>query len=82
MQKADRQPVDDNSPDRGEVDETVIRVEGEQFWQYAAVDPRSNRILHITLCSSRTVASTEMFLRELKQKHDVDEAFFLVDGAP
>jgi len=82
VQKADLQPVDGKSPDHVAIDETVIQIDTEQFWLYAAVDPDSNHILHIRLYAGRTTALTEMFLRELKQKHDVDDALFLVDGAP
>jgi len=82
VQKADIQPADGKSPDHVAVDETVIQLEDEQYWLYAAVDTESNHILHIRLYSGRKTASTEMFLRELKQKHDVDDALFLVEGAP
>jgi transposase-like protein len=48
------------------VDETVIRVNNEQFWLYAAVDPATNHVLHIRLYPWRTTARTEMLLGELK----------------
>ena len=38
VQKADLQPADDASPDHVALDETVIRINGQQFWLYAAVD--------------------------------------------
>lgn len=60
----------------------MIRIDNEQFWLYAAVDPKTNHILHVRLYSRRTTALTEIFLRELHQKHDVADALFLVDGAP
>jgi len=82
VQKADLQPADGDSPNHVALDETVIQIDDEQFWLYAAVDPATNHILHIRLYSRRTTAITEMFLGELKEKHDVDNALFLVDGAP
>jgi putative transposase len=35
VQKADLQPADDASPDHVALDETVIRINGQQFWLYA-----------------------------------------------
>ena len=41
-----------------------------------------NQLLHVRLYPTRTTALTEMFLVELREKHLVDDALFLVDGAP
>ncbi|WP_136602661.1 IS6 family transposase [Salinigranum halophilum] len=81
VQKANLQPVDGASPNHVALDETVIRVNDEQYWLYAAVDPDTNKILHIRLFQTYTTALTEIFLRELREKHDVSDAVFLVDGA-
>ena len=81
VQKADLQPANDASPDHVAVDETVIRINGKQFWLYAAVDPETNRFLHLRLYTTTTTALTERFLRELRKKHDVEDAVFLVDHA-
>ncbi|WP_435346737.1 IS6 family transposase [Haloarchaeobius sp. HRN-SO-5] len=82
VQKADLQPTDDADPDHVAVDETVIQLNDERYWLYAAVDPATNRLLHVRLYPTRTQALTEMFLSELREKHLVDDAVFLVDGAP
>ncbi|SEO29761.1 putative transposase, partial [Halorientalis persicus] len=82
IQKADLQPTSGACPNHVALDETVIRINDEQFWLYTAVEPETNRILHSRLLPARTTALTERFLRELKQKHDVAESLFLVDGAP
>jgi transposase-like protein len=82
IQKADLQPLDDVNPDHVAVDETVIQLNDERYWLYAAVDPATNRLLHVRLFPTRTQALTEMFLSELREKHLVDDAIFLVDGAP
>ena len=37
--------------------------------------------LHIRLFTTTTTALTQNFLRELRAKHDVSEAIFLVDHA-
>ena len=81
VQKADLQPVSGKSPNQVAVDETVIRINDQQFWLYAATNPKTNEILHLRLFSTTTTALTEIFLKELRQKHDVETAVFLVDGA-
>ncbi|ELY84071.1 transposase [Natrinema altunense JCM 12890] len=47
---------------------------------YAAVDRKTNKHLHIRLFSTATIALTELVLRELTEKHDIEDAVFLVDG--
>ncbi|WP_311174016.1 IS6 family transposase [Halobellus ordinarius] len=81
VQKAELQPTEGRNPNHVAVDETVIRINDQQFWLYAAVDPDTNDLLHLRLFSTTTTALTEIFLRELRQKHDVESAVFLVDGA-
>jgi transposase-like protein len=81
VHKADLQPESGRSPDQVAVDETVIRIDGQQYWLYAAVDPESNELLHTKLEPTRTNALAEMFFGELREKHDVDDAVFLVDDA-
>ncbi len=81
VQKADLQPVSGKSPNQIPVNETVIRINDQQFWLYAAANPQTNKILHLRLFSTTTTALTEIFLKELRQKHDVETAVFLVDGA-
>jgi len=82
VQKADLQPLDSAHPDHVAVDETVIQLNDERYWLYAAVDPATNRLLHVRLFLTRTQALAEMFLSELREKHLVDDATVLVDGAP
>jgi putative transposase len=81
IQKADLQPADDASPNHVALDETVIRVNDEQYRLYAVVDLDTNRYLHIRLFPTYKTALTGIFLRELREKHDVSDAVFLVDGA-
>ena len=57
----------------------MIRINGQQFWLYAAVDPDTNGFLNIRLFTAITTESTQQFLQELQEKHDVDTAVFLVD---
>jgi putative transposase len=81
VQKADLQPGSDVEPNQIAVDETVIRVNGQRHWLYAAVDPDTNQFLHIRLFQTRTTQLTLLFLRELRDKQQVSDVTFLVDDA-
>ncbi|ELY81570.1 IS6 family transposase [Natrinema pallidum] len=81
VHKCDLQPADDAKPNHVALDETVIQLDQHRYWLYTAVDPETNKILHIRLYSTTTTALTERFLQELTEKHDLDDAMFLVDGA-
>jgi putative transposase len=81
VHKADLQPEDGRSPDHVAVDETVIRLNDEQYWLYAAVDPETNELLHTALEPTRTNVIAQTFFAELREKHAVEEAVFLVDGS-
>ena len=61
VQKANLQPADNANPDYVALDETVIRINGQQFWLYAAVDPDTNKFLHIRLFTTTTTALTQSF---------------------
>ena len=81
VHKADLQPESGRCPDHVAVDETVIQLNDEQYWLYAAVDPETNEVLHTTLEPTTTKVLAHSFLTELSEKHDVSDAVFLVDGA-
>jgi transposase-like protein len=80
VQKAELQPNPECDPDHVAVDETVIQVNNERWWLYAAVDPATNQFLHVRLFQSQNAGQTSIFLAELREKHPVDDAMFLVDG--
>ncbi|AFO58809.1 transposase [Natrinema sp. J7-2] len=63
------------------LDETMIQLDEHRYRLYTAVDPEANKILHIRLYSTTTTVLTERFLQELSEKHTLDDAVFLVDGA-
>ena len=81
VQKADLQPAGGANPDRVAVDQKAIRINDQQYWLYAAVDPATNRILHSRLFPTYTIPIAREFLTELTEKHDVTDAVFLVDDA-
>jgi transposase-like protein len=64
------------------VDETVIQLSGDRYWLYAAVDPDMNKLLYTKLEPTRRNDPIMKFFSELREKHDVNDAVFLVDGAP
>ena len=76
VHKADLQPETGRSPNHVAVDETVIQIDDEQYWLYAAVDPESNDLLHTKLEPTRNDAFADLFFAELCEKHDVDDAVF------
>jgi Transposase and inactivated derivatives len=81
VHKADLQPQDGRQPDHVAVDETVIQLNDEYYWLYAAVDPETNELLHTTLEPTRTNVIAYVFFAELREKHTADDALFLIDGA-
>ena len=80
VHKAELQPESGRSPDHVAVDETVIRLNDEPYWLYAAVNPETNELLHTKL-EPTTKVLAHPFLTELSEKHDVSDAVFLVDGS-
>jgi transposase-like protein len=73
VHKADLQPESGRNPDHVAVNETVIRLNDEQYWLYAAIDPDTNELLYTTLEPTRTNVITHAFFTELREKHDVDD---------
>ena len=63
VQNANLQPTSNAAPDHIAVDETVIQVNDERRWLYAAVDPETNEFLHARLFPTRTTQLTILSLR-------------------
>ena len=82
IQKAELQPAEGRLRNYVAVGETVIRVNSQRCWLFAAVGPDTSHLLHVRRFPVRNQALTEMFLAELREKHPVSDAIFLVDGAP
>ena len=81
VHKADLQPESGKNPDHVAVDETVIRLNDQNYWLYAAVDPETNELLHTKLEPTTNKVIAHAFFTELREKHDVDDAVFLIDGS-
>jgi transposase-like protein len=63
------------------VDEKVIRINGDDYWLYGAVDPETNELLHIRLFPTTTKQTTRWFLAELHRRYQLTDVLFLVDDA-
>ena len=81
VNKTDLQPTDGRQPNHVAVDETVIQLNDEKYWLYAAVDPETNELLHTQLEPTTNSVLAQQFFAELREKHDVDDALFLIDGS-
>ncbi|MEF8800863.1 MAG: DDE-type integrase/transposase/recombinase [Halolamina sp.] len=79
VHKAELQPISTVSADQLAVDEKMIRLHGQEFWLYGAVDPQTNEILYVSLFSTATKQTTRWFLAELHRRYQLDDAVFLVD---
>ena len=81
VHKADLQPDSGKNPDHVAVDETVIRLNDEQYWLYAVVNPETNELLNTRLKPTTNTAIAQTILAEVDEKHDISNAIFLVDGS-
>ena len=82
VRKSNFTPANGAQPDQVAIGETAIQVNNQRYWLLAAVDASSNRFLHVRLFPIRTTAITQLFLDDLTEKHDINDAEFLVDGVP
>ncbi|MBZ6496936.1 hypothetical protein KWG76_18735 [Haloterrigena longa] len=60
----------------------MIQLDEQRYWLYAPVDPETNEFLHVRPFSTRNEGVTSIFLSERTEKHDVENAVFLVDSGP
>ncbi|SET15693.1 IS6 family transposase [Natrinema hispanicum] len=68
-------------PDRVAVDEKQIQLGNEEkAWLYASINVDSKVVHGARLSKHRGLDPAEQFLEELKEKHRVADAEFLVDG--
>jgi len=59
----------------------VIRINGDEYWLYAAVDPATNEFLHVRLFPATTKQTTRWVLADLHRRCRLDDVTFLVDDA-
>jgi transposase-like protein len=65
VHKAELQPASTVSANQLAVDEKMIRLHGQQFWLYAAVDPVTNEIVAVSLFPTTNKVTTRWFLDDL-----------------
>lgn len=80
VHKPDLQPLSTVSADQLAVNETMIRLHGQAYRLYAAVDPRTNEIAHVSLYPNTNKTTMRQFLAELHRRYQLDDVVFLVDG--
>jgi len=78
---ADLRPVSTVTALQLAVDEKAIRIDGRDYWLYAAVDPDTNEFLHVRLFPTTTKQTTRWFLADLHRRYQLDGVTFLVDDA-
>lgn len=78
MQEADLQPTD-GALNHVAVDETVIQINDEQHWLYAAVESSNGQNPSSTVVSDVYIPVTRKFLTALAEKQDITDVVFLVD---
>jgi transposase-like protein len=81
VHKAELQPASTVSANQLAVDEKMIRLHGQQFWLYAAVDPVTNEIVAVSLFPTTNKVTTRWFLDDLHQRCWLTDVTILVDGA-
>jgi len=79
VHKADLQPTIDVSSGHATLDETVIRINGQQFSLYATVEPETNDFLYFRLFVTNKMLLTHRLLGELCEKYVVKDTVVLVD---
>lgn len=81
VQKTDLQPASDVNPNHVALDETLTRINGQQFWPYEAVCPETNKFPIRKALNNYFNSIDAGFLRDLHEKHDISDPVFLVDHA-
>jgi len=69
-------------PDRIVVDETRVKLGGRLCWIWAAIDPKSRRILYLGVSRDRTLQSAMQFFEELAWVYGHWPQEAVVDGGP
>jgi len=61
VQKADLQPTSNVAPDHIVIGEAVIQINDERCWLYTAVEPETNKFLHVRFSPTRTTQLIVLF---------------------
>jgi putative transposase len=63
------------------LDETCVKVNGLEYWVYAAMDVDKDEVLTMRVFPSRNVLATKLFVEDVL-KHRDGRPTFVVDSAP
>jgi putative transposase len=63
------------------LDETCVKVNGLEYWVYAAIDVDKNEVLSMRVFSSRNMLATKLFVEDVLKYCD-GRPTFVVDSAP
>jgi putative transposase len=63
------------------LDETCVKVNGLEYWVYAAIDADRNEVLSMRVFPSKNVLATKLFMEEVLKYCDGTPTF-AVDSAP
>jgi putative transposase len=63
------------------LDETCVKVNGLEYWVYAALDVDRNEILSMRVYPSRNILTTKQFIDEVLN-YCIGRPAFIVDNAP
>ena len=81
VHKANLQPDSGKNLDHVTVYETVIQLNDERYWLYAAVDPETNELLYISLEPTTNTVIAQTLLVETDEKPDISDAVFFIHGS-
>jgi putative transposase len=64
------------------LDETCVKVNGLEYWVYAAIDVDRNEVLTMRVFPSRNVLATKLFIEEVLKYCDGTPTFAVADRCP
>ncbi len=67
------------TPSRVAIDKIAVKINGEWYWLYAAIDTETKLILDVALFGRHGTDPAAAFLHRLREKHELSDAEFLVD---
>lgn len=67
-------------PSRIVIDETGLRTSRGQLWVYAAIDPKTRRLLYLDVYGSRDALRTWVFFRRMQSSYGTLPRVAVVDG--
>jgi transposase-like protein len=76
------QPYGGKLPETIVVDETKVQLGSEHWFLYAAINPKSKRIVYARIYTTRNHLTTKSFFKDLKRIYGKMPKMAVVDGGP